>query len=83
MSAAQWTNPDPKSAVTMPQKPAIAIGLKFSNRNLTRINIELTIMSVMQMPTQMHSWVLFPETKQNIMTMFYVPKHESIRDMRV
>lgn len=47
----------------MPQNAAITIELKFSNLNLTRINIELIIMSVMQMPTQMHSCVLFPVIK--------------------
>lgn len=65
VSAAQWTNPDPKSAVIMPQNAAIAMGLKFSNRNLTRINIELTTMSVMQIPTQIHSCVLLPKTNMN------------------
>lgn len=35
--------------------------IKFSIRNLMSTNTKFTAISVMQIPTQMHSCVLFPE----------------------
>lgn len=63
VSAAQWTKPEPKSAVMMPHKAAIAMELRFSSRNLISTKIEFTATRVMQIPTQMHSCVLFPIRK--------------------
>ena len=60
MSAAQWTNPDPKSAVTIPQKAATSIVLKLSIRTWNIMKKKLTTISVIQIPTQIHSCVRLP-----------------------
>lgn len=62
VSAAQCTNPDPKSAVTIPQKAATRMVLNFSSLIWHKMNTKFTAVSVRQMPTHMHSWVLFPKT---------------------
>lgn len=66
VSAAQWTKPEPKSAVIMPQQAAQMIRLKFSNCKWYNMKRKLTTISVIQIPTQIHSCVRFPENKLHI-----------------
>lgn len=60
VSAPQWTTPDPRSAVKMPQIAPIITALIRSKRKCWMIKIKLTIISVIQQKTQAISWVRFP-----------------------
>lgn len=55
VSAPQWTNPDPKSAVRMPNMAATSTLLIRSIRKCFRMRNKSITISVMQMYTQMIS----------------------------